>query len=363
MVPKSGLYNVTVAGAAGGRGLCSFQYGRGLVWRGQVYLQEAQRLLLLVGQAGLGPCDIINFTQCQTPPNDVASSDQCGLEWQNWLLARNDLSHSDVQVIYNFAGGGGGGGASMIRAEDSQTRMLQTWPLVVAGGGGGTASILRYGFLDDFNIAIPPDASPNPTLHERFTLFIDAKSTDRDYSITELHNFTATRGYISFLADVLRNRPGAGGGYVPATSLYQDGLALNQTRQFALGGSDCLTYSADLNRHTVVESVHGGFGGGGGQCQSGGSGGGFSGGSVFSGNFGIPGNGGFSTNLSFGINKVQQLDTGLNSELDGFIELVHTDCQCSYECVIINELHQFNCICPENFELAPNEFDCFQGIF
>jgi len=216
-------------------------------------------------------------------------------------------------------------------------------------------------FLDELNIAIPPGASDNLSLEDRFNLYIDAKSTDQDYSITELHNFTATRGYVSFLADILRNRPGAGSGYLPALSLYQDGLALNETKDFALGGYDCLTYSADLNRFTLVEAAHGGFGGGGGQCQSGGSGGGFSGGSIFSGDFGIPGNGGFSTNISSGLNTVSLESWGFNEEVDGYIELTHVNCECLYKCNIDYDANLFNCLCPDDFSLAPDGFDCFTG--
>ena len=360
-VPKSGLYNVRVAGAAGGRGLCSYQRGRGLLWEGTIYLRSTQNLLILVGQKGLGPCDISDLRQCKEPPQNIADSVRCLYDWYDWLLAKTDISLSNKKSIYNFAGGGAGGGASMIRVQEHLTGSLHTWPLVVTGGGGGTASSMSFEFLDALGIAIPPGANGDLSLQNRFTLFVDAKSSDRDYSISEEHDFVATRGYVSFIADIYRNRPGAGGGYLPAASLYQDGSALNKSTGFALGGYDCLRYSADLNRHTLIESAHGGFGGGGGQCQSGGSGGGFSGGSIFSGAFGIAGNGGFSANISSGINIVQPLHIGFNEELDGFIEIAHANCECSYKCNIMYEVRKFNCICPNDFNLAPNEFDCFQG--
>lgn len=363
-VPKSGHYNIKVAGASGGRGLCSYQHGRGLLWEGTVYLENTQNLLILAGQKGLGPCDISDLPQCKSPPENFEDAGKCFKNWENWLVAQTDLSLTDKQSIFNFAGGGAGGGASMIRVQERKTGLLQKWPLVVAGGGGGTASNTSFTFLDSLNIAIPPGADENISLQDRFTMFIDAKSTSRDYSISDEHNFTATRGYVAFLADIYRNRPGAGGGYLPASSLYQDGSALNQSANFASGGYDCLLYSANLNRHTLmIESVHGGFGGGGGQCQSGGSGGGFSGGSIFSGAFGVAGNGGFSVNTSSGINVVQPTKFGLNDELDGYIEIVHANCECSYKCDLMYDVKKFRCVCPDDYNLAPNEFDCFQGKY
>ena len=41
-VPRTGHYNVTVAGAAGGRGICSTTSGRGLRWKGTVSLSKDQ---------------------------------------------------------------------------------------------------------------------------------------------------------------------------------------------------------------------------------------------------------------------------------------------------------------------------------
>ena len=61
-VPRAGLYNITVAGAAGGRGLCNPEIGQGLVQKIQVELSLRYELLVLVGQRGLGPCSI------DTPP-------------------------------------------------------------------------------------------------------------------------------------------------------------------------------------------------------------------------------------------------------------------------------------------------------
>ena len=47
-VPRAGLYNITVVGAAGGRGLCNIEVGHGLVHRIQVELSTVHELIILV---------------------------------------------------------------------------------------------------------------------------------------------------------------------------------------------------------------------------------------------------------------------------------------------------------------------------
>ena len=117
-----------------------------------------------------------------------------------------------------------------------------------------------------------------------------------------------------------------------------------------------------MNRRPLLETVHGGFGGGGGQCESGGSGGGYTGGSVFSNRyFGIPGNGGFYNYFSELPNDAVQLSVELNQEHDGFVEIVPADCGCEYECIVDEEQDEFTCNCPENATLAPNGLDCYEG--
>ena len=188
--------------------------------------------------------------------------------------------------------------------------------------------------------------------------------TDRDSSLADVHNFSGVRGYIAGSVDNFNHRPGAGGGYFPVVYLQQDGSPLNTSENFALGGSDCLHLSTDLSQRPLLETVHGGFGGGGGQCESGGSGGGYTGGSVFSNSYyGIPGNGGFYKYFSATPNKAVQLSVELNQALDGhgFVEIVHADCGCGYKCIVDEEHKSFTCDCPENTTLAPNEVDCYKG--
>ena len=58
-VPMNGLYNITVAGAGGGRGICNGEFGgHGYQRTVQVELSTEYELLILVGQRGTGPCDV-----------------------------------------------------------------------------------------------------------------------------------------------------------------------------------------------------------------------------------------------------------------------------------------------------------------
>ena len=54
-IPREDLYNVTIAGAAGGRGLCNINLGRGRRLQFQVRLAPIYELLVVVGQKGKGP--------------------------------------------------------------------------------------------------------------------------------------------------------------------------------------------------------------------------------------------------------------------------------------------------------------------
>lgn len=356
-IPKSGLYNVTVAGAAGGRGICSVQQGRGLLWRGTVQLWDSQDLLVSVGQKGLEPCEIKDIPVCADPPKNLDESIECFQSWQEWLAIQT-LSQNAASSTREYGGGGAGGGASMLRVHSRETGQFTMLPVVVAGGGGGSAAILKPSILSTLDIATPEEVPPNSS----YTHFINAKMTDRDLALVDVHNFSGIRGYIASSVNIFNNRPGAGGGYFPALSLQQDGSPLNTSEDFALGGFDCLHLSTDLSQRPLLETVHGGFGGGGGQCESGGSGGGYTGGSVFSNRlFGIPGNGGFYNYFSAPPNNAIQLSTELNPDLNGFVEIVLADCGCGYKCIVDEEQKEFHCDCPADTTLAPNKLDCYKG--
>ena len=126
-VRRSGRYNLTVAGAAGGRGLCSLYYGRGAVLKVTAYLTAGQDAAILVGQKGTGPCDVDpSHELCLKPPVNVNESENCSSLW-------------NMTVVDS----GGGGGASLVVLLNVDT--LVGLPLVMSGGGGGSGAFFSYG--------------------------------------------------------------------------------------------------------------------------------------------------------------------------------------------------------------------------
>ena len=281
-IPREGVYNVTLAGAAGGRGLCNVHIGRGRVMDFQIQLSTDYELLVMVGQRGQSPCDNpSDHPLCQSPPKSEEEADKCDQSWYNV---------TEGNVLYNFSGGGGGEGASMIRARNIQTGDLLSEPIAVAGGGGGTAAILNYNNtvnllkmhsifeLDRYLLS----------LEQLYEYHINA----RNFYVTDLiHGINDTRGYRP--PTLSPDLPGAGGGWLisPTTTSKTDGQSLSQPIDFARGGLDC---DRRVMFRESTSQVDGGFGGGGGECGGGGGGGGYTGGVVLDYRNNIPGGGGHS---------------------------------------------------------------------
>ena len=343
-IPRTAVYNVTVAGATGGRGLCSPLRGRGLVIQAQADFMEGLRMLVLVGQVGQGPCDLVPVNSvCHDLPVDNAT--QCNETWWNYLLGiAGDSAGMDV---YMHTGGGGGGGTSMIRLENEGG--LQVFPYIVAGGGGGGAAVLDLDFINDVNFS----RSENATLTEIYREFIDAKAEDSD---SVLSNRRAEQG---FVVPSEGRTAGAGGGYLSGADDIRrvDGSQLILEEAFAEGGTDCAVSSLVP---TLFTAEIGGFGGGGGGCGGGGGGGGHTGGAIVgAGNF-VPGGGGYSFKDG-GSRRPRILELSLNDEGNGYVDIVAADCGCVYECVVYEEEDQFECLCPNNTQLAPDLSDCYTG--
>ena len=369
-VPRSGLYNITVAGAAGGRGVCNFEYGRGLVVEFQANLSHKKELLILVGQKGLRPCDVNpDHELCQNSSMAFNESIECGDEWDR-LLGRETLVHLLV-------GGGGGGGASMIWQKNLMTGEFSDDPLVIAGGGGGGSAILSYeAALSSYQTAttwFTPscDASSsgsssgqvNDSEVEFYQDFLNAKSNIYDeclYSIPGVRGISYRDRFSPFVGLVA----GSGGGFISRLPLLLlDGGLLSESVAFAHGGLDCGPQLSDslTGGNLPFDGVYGGFGGGGGGCGGGGGGGGYTGGAViglgeFVGGGGglTPGGGGYSA-----LNGEMDIPDFSLSDGDGYVEIVPADCGCVHECVIDGD--QFECLCPNGTELAPDQGDCFYG--
>ena len=351
-IPKTTTYNVTVAGASGGNGLCSPAFGRGIVIRAQAILNENFDMLVLVGQRGMGPCEfseppIDSFCYNLPPANDSA---QCNDTW--WKYLETIGGREDGLDVYRHTGGGGGGGASMIRLENDGG--LQVFPLIVAGGGGGGAAVLDFRVLDSVSFTQPNNAT---TVEEIYQSFVDGKIEDFDPVLSSV------RGGLGFVAPdaAVERSAGAGGGYSSESeSRRVDGSVLIFEEAFAEGGTDCATSSFIPTSFT---SEVGGFGAGGGGCGGGGGGGGYTGGTIVgTGNL-VPGGGGYSFLQNSSLNPLQLLGYSWNGAGDGYVEFVAADCGCAYECRVHEAEDRFECTCPEFSRLAPDLSDCYHCKF
>ena len=358
-IPRPGIYNITTAGAAGGRGVCNIHFGHGVVHKFQVNLSPKYELLILVGQKGIGPCDT-NPTHflCQRQPKSPENAVVCSERWYNWTRS---LSSSE-DFVYSFNGGAGGGGASMIWARLAENETFLRLPLFVSAGGGGSPAILDYDSVKaDIETGIGTQFSRS---QEAYNYHLNGRSL----FISPGENATLiTRGNRGArpATDVTA---GAGGGFMGLLGTGDtDGYPLSQQRSFAEGGNNCVNsiFASVSNPNIFLDTV-GGFGGGGGGCGGGGGGGGYTGGSVFNLSNNFPGSGGYST--AFSIRELgfpQQLRIPpYSNENNGFVEIVPADCGCSDECVVSQDTETFECLCRnENHTLSENGFDCYKRKF
>ena len=350
-IPREDVYNVTIAGAAGGRGLCNIHFGHGKRMNFQIQLTPHYELLVMVGQKGQSPCDDPSgHPLCQSPPTSEEEADQCDQQWYNMT------SHADFGgVLYHFSGGGGGGGASMLRARDTETGHLYFEPIVVAGGGGGTAAILNYNHTVNL-LKIYSIFELDPlSVEQLYVNHINA----RNYYVTDHVNGTSdTRGYRP--PTLSPDLPGAGGGWLisqTATSR-TDGQSLSQAIDFAQGGVDC---DRRVMSGLATSEVDGGFGGGGGECGGGGGGGGYTGGAVLDYSNDIPGGGGHSVYVLHPSLLISDpVEYSFNNG-DGYVDIVPANCNCSGTCAVNEMEDMFECFCPDNTTLAQDGFDCYYG--
>ena len=365
-IPRPGIYNITIAGAAGGRGVCNIHFGHGVVHEFQVNLSPKLELLILVGQKGIGPCDT-NPTHflCQRQPKSPENAVVCSERWYNWTRS---LSSSE-DLVYSFNGGAGGGGASMIWARLAENETFLRLPLFVSAGGGGSPAILDYDSVKaDIETGIGMQFS---TSQEAYNYHLNGRSL----FISPGENATLiTRGNrgVRPATDVTA---GAGGGFMGLLSTGDtDGHPLSQQRSFAEGGNNCVNsiFASVSNPNIFLDTV-GGFGGGGGGCGGGGGGGGYTGGSVFNLSNNFPGSGGYSAAFStkelgfsyIGSGNVTNIEPSVitflsgNHSGDGYVEIIEADCGCVHECLIYEGGELFECTCPEDASLGPDLNDCY----
>ena len=333
--PRSGRYAIRIAGAAGGRGVCSIRGGYGTTVSVKVDVEQGVNdvVLILVGQRGTSACDTAaNNPFCQTPPTNLTEASTCSNDWN----------------IFNTGGGGGGGGSMVWPQGPNDTYSVETDPIVAAAGGGGSSVILDYnsGIL---NSVVPLN---NRTIEEYYIDWINGQPLDEDELNADDSGSTGNR-------PSSENSAGFGSGWhlptgpsVPPTFAIraEDGNLLSQNASFAIGGTNCPGSGS-----TPFVNINGGFGGGGGACSEGGGGGGYGGGWVLEQGNNIPGRGGYSF---FGDLNETILSP---NEGDGYVEIYPLDCGClSGKCLI--EGDTFACVCLDGARLASDNVTCIKGI-
>ena len=342
------MYNVTIAGAAGGRGLCNSEYGRGQVQHGQYSISNTSfDFLIMVGQRGLGPCETgepdPGHMLCKNPPQDLEDSTNCSEAYHQWLQT---LKSTDPERILTFSGGAGGGGASFVGYEYSSLPFALA--VSVSGGGGGSSSLLNYSVIRDLLPQLNTSSENDSVLYIEQ---LDAKPFRENVS----HRLAGMRG------DKVKSEvviAGAGGGLVGSVdypSSQEDGKSIADS---AIGGTHC-TRSDGYYIPLQFREADGGFGGGGGGCGGGGGGGGYTGGSVIGDTNTAPGGGGYSFSIATQSDNVPPGLYTYNTEGDGYVDAVAADCGCVYECIVYEEEDQFECLCPNNAQLAPDLSDCY----
>ena len=322
VVPRSGNYTVTIAGASGGHGVCSNYSGLGVIVKKTVQFRRGEVLRILVGQQGTSACNGHQDIDVCQMSNHIEA---CETLW-NTIYA--NLSFGEFHL---FDGGGGGGGASLL--EYNNYNFL---PIVIAPGGGGAGAIYNITtFLSVLNIT-HDDSDDLEELYRNYTYGHAFETSSRIANgTTGIAMYTDSAG------------PGAGYDEI-GTEIRIDAHALSLN---GFGGQDC-SVVADTSEPLLFLDTHGGFGGGGGGCDGGGGGGGYTGGSIIALSAALAGEGGYSWP-----DPPWPL-IGYNDG-DGYVELFLESCGCTYNCIVDNQ-SSFECSCPSNALLAPNGFDCYR---
>ena len=347
--PRVTVYNLTIAGAAGGRGLCNSEYGKGLVQNHQFTpFNDSFRYLILVGQRGIGPCSSgeadPGHMLCENPPKDMEESTNCTNAYIEWILA---LNNDELERTLNFSGGAGGGGASFFGYRDTRI-FLDIRVFGISGGGGGSSALLDFFVLRNLLPELENSTLSDSALYDDI---INANSRTYNEMLESAEGYRGYRVKSEFVT------AGAGGGIVDSINFpsnQQDGRALGKAEDFSLGGTHCASNDYSLIPRQL-RAGDGGFGGGGGGCGGGGGGGGFTGGAVLGETSTVPGGGGYT----FRSNTSTPSMFRLNTEEDGYVDVVPADCGCVYECVVYEEEDQFECLCPNDTQLASNLNDCY----
>lgn len=331
-VPSAGTYNITLAGASGGRGLCSvLRGGFAFEWTVQVSLPSDVDLLVMVGQKGREPCDFIPSshsaysTFCLNRPIYNIEIENCTNAWNTTFKTNPDF--------YAVFGGAGGGGASMVRVRNRTSLIFESFPVVISPGGAGSPALVNYSIVDE----IDPDS---PFIRLPQFVYQSLMNGQRRQSDAQFATI-GVNGFRRIVTDVSMSA-GTGGGYSTGITPLreQDGQVLSSSQNFAVGGVDCIQFLKIFIDEIPFSGAFGGFGGGGGACSGGGGGAGYTGGHILSRGLTVPGGGGFSYLNSFlsRFPTVEISSRTLQTIGDGYVNIVLSDWLCArVHCVLCRE--------------------------
>ena len=363
-VPKDDLYNITIAGAAGGMGVCNYEFGYGGVVNVQVRLTTDYEYLILVGQRGTSVCDT-NRTHifCTNLPTNLDEASLCDENWETWTSSLP--ANNDTNFHYLRNGGGGGGGASMVWPRRRNNREFTNLPIAIGPGGGGASAILDYDYLANELVSL------SSAFEIQYPNESDAMTINRYYINAHLQPFLSSSSWTPGARGI---RPdglnvvtsGSGGGWNPTLLLSLinvDGKLLSQRTDLAEGGFDCTSRIFSSQDRNVFRDVFGGYGGGGGGCGSGGAGGGYTGGHVLTNDNKNSGGGG---DVGLFPNQIPNFRYNMSSTFhfndgDGYVEIVSSDCTCAGWCIVYANESEFECFCPNGTSLAPDGSSCYEG--
>ena len=325
VVPRSGNYTVTIAGASGGHGVCSNYSGLGVIARETVQFRRGEILRILVGQQGISACDGHQDVDICQISNDTEA---CETLW------KTNYSNSEYQL---FDGGGGGGGASLLQY--NVLPLNDHDPIVVSPGGGGAGTIYNVTILFRLLDIMYDDSDDLDALYRNYTY---GHPFNNSFPVEHDDVIIGASGSRTYLA-----APGPGAGYLWLRTIAV--IDPDPLSSDGFGGIDC--HVPVLITTVPFPHTHGGFGGGGGGCEGGGGGAGYTGGAILANGSAFAGEGGYpwpDPPWPF---------IGYNDG-DGYVELFLESCGCTYNCIIYNQ-SSFECSCPSDTLLALNGFDCY----
>ena len=122
-LPRKGRYSITLAGARGGKGVCSPWAGLAPVFQSDVNYNDRITLELAIGQRGGDACGGTEW-ECLPVNSTIQELVECSDRWQ-----------SQPSGIVLGDGGGGGGGGTQLQRVTGQTHSVDR--IFVAAGGGG----------------------------------------------------------------------------------------------------------------------------------------------------------------------------------------------------------------------------------